>query len=284
VLIADFAYDLRDNGGINGDTFMNRIQGMRLADGTRGSLATAMPYLTGVGNHEIGNGSFVQYRNRFNMPRSDIDDGYTMWWSMDVGGLHIITLSSEVYFARPQDVATQLAWLKADLAAANANRDTVPWVMTHFHRPSWCSNLDGDDCTKPGSVVRAGLWETLVAGGVDLVLGAHEHSYERMWPVGGTWEEPLIQYNYTDPQYPVNIVTGFAGCNEVSGACLNPIGLPLGKWSAYQQSVEGTYTYSRMNVVNRTHLHWQAVVPEENNRIEDDLWIVQHNHGPKPLA
>lgn len=47
--------------------------------------------------------------------------------------------------------------------------------------------------------------------GVDLEIWAHEHSYERLWPVydnviyNGTLDEP-----YKNPQAPVHIITGSA--------------------------------------------------------------------------
>ena len=36
-------------------------------------------------------------------------------------------------------IAAQKAWLAEDLAAANANRDTVPWVVAFSHYPFYCS-------------------------------------------------------------------------------------------------------------------------------------------------
>ncbi len=71
----------------------------------------------------------------------------------------------------------------------------------------YCSNIDGDDCTTPRSIVRAGLegsspplslslsvcvmpnlknthlTELFYKYGVDVIIEAHEHSYERLWPV-----------------------------------------------------------------------------------------------------
>ncbi len=35
--------------------------------------------------------------------------------------------------------ASQLAWLKQDLAAANANRAAVPWILLTSHFPLYCS-------------------------------------------------------------------------------------------------------------------------------------------------
>lgn len=36
---------------------------------------------------------------------------------------------------------------------ANSNRHNIPWIITMGHRPMYCSDFDGDDCTKYESVV-----------------------------------------------------------------------------------------------------------------------------------
>ncbi len=50
--LGDFAYDLGDDGGLNGDAFMTRIV----------PLASRLPYMTTVGNHEIEADMFQNYR------------------------------------------------------------------------------------------------------------------------------------------------------------------------------------------------------------------------------
>jgi hypothetical protein len=47
--------------------------------------------------------------------------------------------------------------------------------------------------------------------GVDVVIWAHEHSYERLWPLydykvrNGSYEDP-----YRDPRAPVHLISGSA--------------------------------------------------------------------------
>ena len=56
--------------------------------------------------------------------------------------------------------------------------------------------------------------------GVDMVVQGHEHSYERLWPV---YNETVTAKNYENPQAPVHIITGKAGCQEDYGLCTDPI-------------------------------------------------------------
>ena len=52
------------------------------------------------------------------------------------------------------------------------------------------------------------LEEIFYNSGVDIVLQAHEHSYERLWPV---YKGVVLAENYTNPQAPVQLITGAAG-------------------------------------------------------------------------
>ena len=49
------------------------------------------------------------------------------------------------------------------------------------------------------------------AQGVDLVIQAHEHSYERLWP---TYKDEVFSYDYNSPKAPVHIISGAAGSTE----------------------------------------------------------------------
>lgn len=72
--------------------------------------------------------------------------------------------------------------------------------------------------------------------GVDVVIEAHEHSYERLWPV---YNETVTQRDYNNPLAPVHIISGAAGCNEQDGICFNAILGPKGPWSAFRSWLPG---------------------------------------------
>jgi hypothetical protein len=49
------------------------------------------------------------------------------WYSFNLGPVHFVAISTEVYDFAEWEIARQYRWLEADLAAANANRTLAPW-------------------------------------------------------------------------------------------------------------------------------------------------------------
>lgn len=260
----DFAYDLSSEGGKRGSEFMDMIM----------PLSAYVPYMTCPGNHEISH-NFSNYIHLFNNMMVDAS-GQQMWFSFDVGLIHFVSYSTEVLFAGTErQIEEQKKFLEADLQAANTRRDVTPWVIAFGHRPMYCSAIDGDDCTKTNSVVRSALEELFFTYGVDLIFEAHEHNYERLWPV---YNETVTQKDYTNPLAPVHIISGAAGCNEQEGICTNPILGPRGDWSAFRASIL-MYGYGHMEAHNATHLYWEELL-DRNMEVLDSIWVVQENHGP----
>jgi hypothetical protein len=80
---------------------------------------------------------------------------------------------------------------------AAVNRTAQPWVVLGLHQPFYCSpNDDADPChnpvplnpTRDGYLGHNGFEELCRRFGVDVVFGAHEHAYERLYPVYQVWE------------------------------------------------------------------------------------------------
>uniref|UniRef100_A0AAQ4NQ99 Purple acid phosphatase n=1 Tax=Gasterosteus aculeatus aculeatus TaxID=481459 RepID=A0AAQ4NQ99_GASAC len=271
--IGDFAYDMHEDNARIGDEFMRQIQ----------SIAAYVPYMTCPGNHESAY-NFSNYRNRFSMPgRTE-----SLWYSWNLGSAHIISVSTEVYFYLEfgQDlIFKQHEWLRKDLEEANKpeNRALRPWIITMGHRPMYCSDDDQDDCTTFDSYVRLGrndteppapgLEDLFYRYGVDVELWAHEHTYERLWPVygdqvyKGSKEQP-----YVNPKAPVHIITGSAGCREKTDR-FNP---NPKEWSAFRST---DYGYTRMQVVNGTHLYLEQVSDDQYGKVIDSIWVEKEQHG-----
>ncbi|OAD52984.1 Iron/zinc purple acid phosphatase-like protein [Eufriesea mexicana] len=249
--IGDFAYDMNTDNARVGDEFMKQIEG----------VAAYLPYMTVAGNHEEKY-NFSNYRSRFTMP----GDSEGLWYSFNIGPIHFIAIETEAYYFMNygiKQVVKQYQWLEKDLIEANMPEN----------RPMYCSNANLDDCTSHADLVRVGLpvlnWFGLenlfYKYKVDLLLWAHEHSYERLWPI---YENPYKNYGA-----PVHVVTGSAGCKEGREKFVphRP------EWSAYRNS---DYGYTRMKAYNQTHLYLEQVSDDKGGAVLDHVWLVKDDILP----
>lgn len=273
--IGDFAYDLDSNNGTNGDVFMRNIE----------QIAAHVPYHTCPGNHESAN-DFLEYSNRFNvMPGAgqSVPGSDSNFHSFNVGKLHFIMASSEVFFYFSEHglalLPAEYAWLEQDLASVN--RTATPWIVMGAHRPMYCSpNDDSDDCHSILSLMRDGivgkyaLESLMYKYGVEMFFGAHEHSVEINYPVYQfMWDKNKTNADaFVDFDRPIHILTGAAGCPENQDPW-QPVGNPF---SAARLNI---YGYGRLHVKNETHLFWE-VVDDSTGEAVYSMWIVKHTHGP----
>ncbi|XP_075923833.1 acid phosphatase type 7 isoform X3 [Petromyzon marinus] len=271
--VGDFAYDMDEDNARIGDEFMRQIE----------SIAAYVPYMTCPGNHENAY-NFSNYRNRFSMPGNT--EG--LWYSWNIGPAHIISISTEVYYYTDYGLdllLKQYEWLKKDLEEASLpeNKKQTPWIITIGHRPMYCSNNDTDDCKSFNSRVRTGfnsssgvmpgLEKLFFIYGVDIEFWAHEHSYERLWPIydykvlNGSREFP-----YVNPKGPVHIITGSAGCRER----VDPFVPHARDWSAFRSS---DYGYTRLKIQNGSHVYLEQVSDDQSGKVIDSMWLIKENHG-----
>uniref|UniRef100_A0A915M509 Purple acid phosphatase n=1 Tax=Meloidogyne javanica TaxID=6303 RepID=A0A915M509_MELJA len=109
--------------------------------------------------------------------------------------------------------------------------------------------------------------------GIDLELWAHEHTFERMFPVyNRTTFNTSTGNPYVNPPAPVHIVSGSAGCQENT----DPFVKDPGPWSAFRSS---NYGFSRMHIYNKTHLYFEQTLAS-NDTVEDHFWLVKQHHRP----
>lgn len=260
--VGDFAYDFNEDNGRIGDSFMRQIE----------SIAAYVPYMTCTGNHEHYY-NFTHYKNRFTMP--NFNQSQNLWYSWNLGPAHIVAFSTEAFFfleALPT-ADNQMAWLEQDLkeAAKAENRKEHPWIITMGHRPAYCTNSDHDDCTQYEGIVRRHFEDLFYKYGVDVEFWAHEHTYERLWPVYNEKVYNGTTAPYTDPKAPVHIITGSAGNRER----LDGFG-PMKAWSAFRAS---DYGYTRMHLTNKTHISFEQVSDDKDGKVIDSFTLIKHQHG-----
>jgi len=251
-------------------------------------ISAYVPYMVCLGNHESAY-NFSHYTNRFSGITGSESGSNTNWWfSYDISYVHFVAVSSELYYhpELAEQLSAQYAWLDQDLAKANANRHDVPFIIVYGHRPMYCSNVDDmPDCSTDAQTLRRGvngqfsLEDMLAKHGVDFYLTAHEHSYERTWPVfRGSFDQRQQNHSYVDTTWPTHIVSGAGGCPEDLDYYDEVF---YGPWSVVRSA---SYGYAHLTVVNRTHLHWRQLLAEDTDG-QDELWFSKTNPGPvAPVA
>ncbi|MEQ1693741.1 MAG: DNRLRE domain-containing protein [Gemmatimonas sp.] len=128
-----------------------------------------------AGNHEYNTANASGYYDYFNGvgvqagPAGDRAKGY---YSFNLGAWHLIALNSNCSAIGGCGAGSaQEQWLRADLAA-NTNACT----LAYWHHPRFSSGSHGNNTSVQP------LWQALYDLGADLVLGGHDHIYERFAP------------------------------------------------------------------------------------------------------
>lgn len=267
--IGDMAYNLDTDNGVIGDNFMNKIQ----------PFASKVPYMTCPGNHESAD-NFTQYRLRYNMPGAQSGSGNNLYYSFDIGDIHFVAISSELYYYsnyyNNDNLKRQYDWLLNDLALSNKRGSK--WKVVYAHRPMYCSvdTNDGNSiCTSDTEILRDGttynggnrvapLEAVLYNYNVDFFFAGHMHSYERLWP---TYREQVLQKNYYKPRGPIHIIAGSAGCNEN----LDTYDKKTYPWSAYKSD---SYGFGMLDFYNNSVARWRQIKARDGSTL-DEIYVTK---------
>jgi hypothetical protein len=120
------------------------------------------------GNHEWQTAGAAGYRHVF-----DERTGGRFWYSVDIGGWHVVSLSSDCEKVGGCGVGSpQHDWFVQDLATHDGKPTLVFWHHPRFSA-GWTGQLTQVDA----------FWRTAAADpDVQLVLWGHDHSYQRLAP------------------------------------------------------------------------------------------------------
>ena len=118
------------------------------------------------GNHEYESPGARPYFEYFGASAGPFGRGY---YSFELGAWHAVSLNSNV---AADAGSPQAEWLRADLAS----HSLFPCTVAYWHHPLFSSGPNGD------SPQMRDVWRILDEAGVELVLGGHDHLYERFAP------------------------------------------------------------------------------------------------------
>src|SRR6516164_8218529 len=122
------------------------------------------------GNHEYHSDGASGYARYFGAAAGDPQKAY---YSYDLGAWHIIALNSECAEVGGCGIGSpQEQWLRQDL-----NTHPAKCTLAYWHKPLFSSGAahGNDPEVKP-------LWDVLYAADADVVIGGHDHDYERFAP------------------------------------------------------------------------------------------------------
>ncbi len=134
------------------------------------------------GNHEVAEGSpkslSEQYKDHFNLNST--------YYSFDYETVHFLIMNSEDAFDKG---SAQYSYVLSDLNKISKNQ-LIKWIFVIFHTPMYTSPTN-----HPSNIEFRDIYHPLFDNfGVDLVLQAHNHNYQRSYP---------LQFNETDSSNPI---------------------------------------------------------------------------------
>jgi hypothetical protein len=129
------------------------------------------------GNHDVLHaGANNDYYEIFTLPTAGeaggVASGTEAYYSFDFANVHFMCLDSEGSNRTPG--GAMLTWAALDLAAT-----TQEWIVAFWHHPPYSKGSHDSDTETQLVEMREYALPLLEAGGVDLVLAGHSHSYER---------------------------------------------------------------------------------------------------------
>jgi hypothetical protein len=107
-----------------------------------------------------------------------VPSGTEHYYSFDMGMVHFICLDSMT--ADRSTNGPMATWLQTDLLAT-----TNRWLIAFWHHPPYSKGSHDSDTETELMEMRQNFNPIIEAGGVDLVLSGHSHSYERTFLLNG---------------------------------------------------------------------------------------------------
>jgi hypothetical protein len=150
-----------------------------------------------IGNHDMEKLNI--YTNHFGLR--------DQYYSFNYYNVHLVALSTEIAY-KPS--SSQYEFIENDLSRA-ASDPNIDWIVVYFHKQMYTSPSNHDDYP----TLRSTYHPLFNKYGVDLVLQAHNHNYERTFP---------IKFNSNSPSNPIATTTNTDTYTDPDGQIFATIG------------------------------------------------------------
>ncbi len=199
-----------------------------------------------AGNHEYWTPQAAGYFAYFGSAAGPVGKGY---YSFDVGAWHMIALNSNCRHVDGCDFnSPQERWLREDLRIHQGQ-----CLLAYWHHPRFSSGINGSHRASTP------FWRDLYEAGADIVLGGHDHHYERFAP-----QDPQGR---TDPSRGIReFVVGTGGKGGFSGFYRF---LPFGGHRNPNSEVRNSGTFGVLLLTLRSMGYDWNFVPEVGKTFQD---------------
>ena len=209
------------------------------------------------GNHDL----FIPWKDLFTPPCEN-PQGTGTYYSFNWGNAHFVGLDSNWSIAAD---SPQTLWLVSDLEAARLAG--VQWTILYFHSPPYTVGMYSWSHLQSRFVIPP-LADRFQ---VDLVIAAHDHNYQRTYPLRGDlvrdgWQDPRFVF----PRGTVYLVTGGGG------GTLYPVG--YGEDLPLMRTYERAFHIVEVEIAGAT-LSVQAI--DANMSVIDSFTIVKEGARPE---
>jgi hypothetical protein len=150
-----------------------------------------------IGNHDMEKLNI--YTNHFGLREQ--------YYSFNYYNVHLVALSTELGY---KPFSSQYEFVENDLSKA-ASDPNIDWIVVYFHKQMYASPSNHDDYP----TLRSTYHPLFNEYGVDLVLQAHNHNYERTYP---------IKFNSNSPFNPITTTTNTNTYTDPDGQIFATIG------------------------------------------------------------
>ena len=151
-----------------------------------------------IGNHDVITKKLLNsYLNHFGLSKQ--------YYSFDFQNVHVLTMGTELEW---EAGSKQYKFVKNDLEQVSKDPN-IKWIIVTMHKPIYTSPNGCSASSCEGSKTLRDTYHPLFDNyGVDLVLEAHMHSYQRSYP---------IKYNVDSPSKPIITSSDKNNYNNPSG-------------------------------------------------------------------
>lgn len=214
-------------------------------------------YMT-MGNHD----SWSKFAGLYHLPND------RPYYSFDKGNVHFLSISTESDLGQN---STQYNFINTDLDIASHN-SSISWIIVLTHRPFISSETE-NIIEKENLKIYPPLFAKY---GVDLVIQAHVHNYQRTFPI--------LLDNFSNPM----IVTKNNTINEGNGVLYLTTGggghdlYPFNSTSPYVQIQYSDYGILDVNVTDSS-LKLKAYTNKDFKTPKDTFTILKGQNSIKPI-